>query len=117
MSVGPSLYPCTVDLDDGSLNLTKAQVFLSYSEATGDVSRVRVHVIGAANAITEVFDEPADGMREGAYPTMVHGRHQITLADGRQMFVMMERGGGCCGSARQLRNHVPGNPPTSGYRP
>lgn len=117
MSIGPTLYPCTVDLDDGSFRATKANVYLDYSQETGTVSRVRVFLLGAGNQPETAFDAEAVGLTKGDSPTLVHGRHQIHLADGRTMWILAERGGGCCGSGRVLRNHRPGNPATSGWRP
>jgi hypothetical protein len=118
MSIGPTLYPCTIDLDDGSFSASGAQVHLDYSQDTGTVARVRVHVIGAGNQIETAFDAEAVGYTKGHAPSLVAGRHQVHLADGRTAWILLEHGsGGCCGQARVLKNWRPGNPATSGWRP
>lgn len=110
MSVGPRLFPATIDLSDGSVSLTQALVIVDYAGDPLTASRVRVFAPDTAC----VLDEPVTELREGSAPTMVYGRHELVFADGRTLWVLLERG---CGCGSQLKGFYPSQPATSGPRP
>lgn len=110
MSVGPRIFPATVDTSDGTVSLTQALVIIDYAGDPLTASRVRVF----APDTSCVLDEPVAVLRVGQAPTMVYGRHELVLADGRVLWVLLERG---CGCGAQLKGFYPSKPATSGPRP
>lgn len=110
MTIGPRLFPVTVDADDGSLAVSRSLAIISYAGEPLQASRIAVYTPDTQC----VLDEPVADLRKGTAPSMVYGRHELTLEDGRILLVLQEHG---CGCGSRLRGFNPSFPATSGRRP